>query len=105
MPIGSNVALGDKLIKKTESPKKVDKVIKVNKVDNIDNVDKKGRGRKPEEDKATADTVRTTFYVKEDMYKKLLNFAYWDRHNITEAINIALADGLKDKNTKDTPKG
>jgi hypothetical protein len=101
MAIGSNIALGDKLIKKTEPPKKIDKVIKVNKVDNVDNVDNKGNGGR---DNATAGTVRTTFYVKKDMYKKLLSFAYWDRHNITEAINIALADGLKDKNTKDTPK-
>lgn len=102
MPIGSNVALGDKLIKKTEPLKKADKVIRVNKVDNVDNIDKKSAERR---DNATTGTVRTTFYVKRDAYKKLLNFAYWDRHNITEAVNIVLSDGLKDKTTKDTPKG
>lgn len=102
MPIGNNVALGDKLIKKTEPPQKVDKVIKVNKVDNVDNILTRSVKRKHN---ATADTVRATFYVKRDIYKRLLNFAYWDRHNITEAVNIVLADGLKDKTTKDTPKG
>ena len=41
-----------------------------------------------------------TFYVKDDLLKKLYNFAYWDRHNITEAFNITITDGLKGKNTK-----
>ncbi len=52
----------------------------------------------PETD--TFKTKKSTFYIKEDVLKRLYNFAYWDRHSITEAVNIALQDGLKGKNTR-----
>ena len=58
------------------------------------------RPRKKKENKVTSDTVLKSFYVKKDLFEKLHNFAYWDRHTITEAFNIVLKDGLKDKNTK-----
>jgi len=51
----------------------------------------------------TRDTYKTkkaTFYVKEKLLERLYNFAYWDRHSVTEALNIVLEDGLKGKNTK-----
>ena len=51
----------------------------------------------------TTDTYKTkkaTFYVKEKLLEKLYNFAYWDRHSITEALNKVLEDGLTGKNTK-----
>jgi len=41
-----------------------------------------------------------TFYIKEDLLEKLYNFAYWDRHSLTEAFNLIVKDGLKGKNTK-----
>lgn len=52
----------------------------------------------PETD--TFKTRKATFYIKEDVLQRLYNFAYWDRHSITEAVNIALQDGLKGKNTR-----
>ncbi|MDR4508154.1 MAG: hypothetical protein MRJ65_07955 [Candidatus Brocadiaceae bacterium] len=50
--------------------------------------------------RATNDTMKMTFYVKKDLLEKLYNFAYWDRHNVTEAFNLVLRDGLKGKITK-----
>jgi len=50
--------------------------------------------------KATSNTTKMTFYVKNDLITKLYNFAYWDRYTITEAFNIVLSDGLKGKTTK-----
>lgn len=52
----------------------------------------------PETD--TFKTRKATFYIKEDVLQRLYNFAYWDRHSITEAVNIALQEGLKGKNTR-----
>lgn len=49
----------------------------------------------------TYGTIKATFYVKADLYAKLKNFAYQDRHTLTEAFNQVVEDGLKGKNTKD----
>jgi len=51
-------------------------------------------------DTDTYDTKKMTFYVKKELLDKLYNFAYWDRYSITEALNIALEHGLRDKNTE-----
>ena len=92
MPLGENLILKDRLIKKTE---------KGSNTSNTSKASKAGKASKPrKENKATADTVKMTFYIKEGLLKRLYNFAYWDRHNLTEAFNTALTDGLKDKNTK-----
>jgi len=64
----------------------------------------KGAGipsQNPETD--TFKTKKATFYIKESLLERLHNFAYWDRHSITEAVNTVLQDGLKGKNTK--PRG
>ncbi|MBA7491346.1 hypothetical protein ES702_01891 [subsurface metagenome] len=83
MPIGNNIALRDKLIKKTAG--------KVSKTSKRNITSKTG---------ATSNTVKMTFYVKQELLERLYNFAYWDRHSITDAFNVALRDGLKGKNTK-----
>jgi len=49
----------------------------------------------------TYKTTKMTFYIREDIYAKLKNFAYWDRHTLTEAFNLVVEDGLKGKSTKD----
>lgn len=92
MPIGDNISLRDKLIKKT--------------TDNVNNKNITSNVGKPSLDpKAdTYGTKKMTFYVKEDLLDKFYNFAYWERHNITEAFNIILIEGLKNKNTKPRPK-
>ena len=104
MPIGENVALGDKLIKKTakkatNNTNITNKRSKAN-IANITNiVSKTGQpSTRPKTD--TYKTRKTTFYVKEDLLKKLHNFAYWNRHSVTEAFNLVLSDGLKGKNVK-----
>jgi tetratricopeptide (TPR) repeat protein len=51
-------------------------------------------------DTDTYNTKKMTFYVKEELLDRLYNFAYWDRYSITEALNIALEHGLRDKNTE-----
>lgn len=51
----------------------------------------------------TYGTVKMTFYIKADLYEKIKNFAFWDRHTLTEAFNLVVEDGLKGKNAK--PKG
>lgn len=89
MAIGTNINLKDKLIKKTAE------------AGNTSNADKKSITDKADKKKATADTVKMTFYIKKELLDRLYNFAYWDRHTVTEAFNIALTDGLKGKNTKE----
>jgi hypothetical protein len=92
MPIGNNVNLRDRLIKKTTG--------KTNITSKITKVSIEKPARYSTRHIATGNTKKMTFYVKQDLLKKLYNFAYWDRHNITEAFNMVLSDGLKDKNTK-----
>lgn len=103
MPIGDNVNLTDRLIKKTTSKtnitSKASIASKTNKIRKVSNTNRRGQpSRNPET--ATYKTKKMTFYVREELLRKLYNFAYWDRHNITEAFNITIADGLKGKNTK-----
>lgn len=98
MPIGANVSLTDRLIKKTTS--KTNITSKTSIANKINKVSTEKPGRYSTRHIATGNTKKMTFYVKQDLLKKLYNFAYWDRHNITEAFNTALSDGLKDKNTK-----
>ena len=99
--IGKNVDLKDKLIKKTAGANQT----KDTSITNIGN--NKNKIGQPSSDPKTTTykTKKMTFYVKDDLLKKLYNFAYWDRHSITESINIAMTDGLKDKNTKEIKKG
>ena len=54
--------------------------------------------------KPTPYTKKVTFYLKPDNAEKVKNFAYWDRHTETEAVNIIIEDGLKGKTTKPIPK-
>ena len=93
MAMGKNVNLKDRIIKST-----VVDVIKGNKESNTSKAHKKN--------KDTEGTVKMTFYIKEDSFRKLRNFAYWDRHSITEAFNLVVADGLKGKevNKAETPR-
>lgn len=98
MPIGKNINLTDKLIKKTTG--KTNITSKVSTTSKTNKVSAENRVRYSARHIATGNTKKMTFYVKRELLKKLYNFAYWDRHNITEAFNTALADGLKGKNTK-----
>ncbi len=105
MPIGNNVSLADKLIRKTAGKTNNANIAsKTNIANNTDKVNKKKRAKYSARNIATKNTKKMTFYVKQDLLEKLYNFAYWDRCNITEAFNIALADGLKNKNTKPKEK-
>ena len=100
MPIGKNVGLGDKLIRKTT--KKTINTNKVSKTSNVNNTNIASKTGQPSTSPKT-DTYKTrkmTFYAKEDLLKKLHNFAYWNRHSVTEAFNLVLSDGLKGKNVK-----
>ena len=112
MPIGKNVGLGDKLIRKTT--KKTINTNKGNKTSNVNNTNitsiannknntnNTNKTGQPSMNpiSGTYRTKKMTFYVKESLLKKLYDFAYWNRHSVTEALNIALTDGLKSKNTK-----
>ena len=100
MPIGKNVGLGDKLIKKTTG--KTINTNKANKTSNVNNTNITSKTGRPSTNPKT-DTYKTrkiTFYAKEDLLEKLHNFAYWNRHSVTEAFNLVLSDGLKGKNVK-----
>lgn len=101
MALGQNVNLSDKLIKKTTD--KTSKASKGSITRKASNTNITGMQGQPSKDPKTAtySTKKMTFYVKDDLLKKLYNFAYWERHNITEAFNTVLADGLKGKTTKD----
>jgi|SRR3989339_609242 len=124
MAIGENVGLKDRLIKKTAKEANVNKESNISKESNVskvsntskesntskrsitNNISKKNIKNKFGQPSmvpgtTTYKTKKMTFYVKDDLLKKLYNFAYWDRHSVTEAINIILTDGLKDKNTKE----
>jgi len=86
MPIGDNIAFKDKLIKDTTSKTSIAR--------------KESVVKKTSKTNATSNTVKMTFYIKKDLLQKLYNFAYWDRHNVTEAFTMVMVDGLKGKNTK-----
>jgi len=99
MPLGNNKV--GKLIQKTVDDNE-GKKINVVKERNISIGSKKSIiSTDPEYD--TFGTKKMTFYVKEGILDKLYNFAYWDRHSVTQAFNIALVDGLEGKNTRNRP--
>lgn len=101
MPIGENVNLTDRLIKRTTDKTSI--TSKASKTNNTNITSK--TGQPSAHPKAhTYKTKKMTFYVKEGLLEKLYNFAYWDRHTITEAFNRALSDGLRGKNTKPKEK-
>lgn len=107
MAMGKNVNLKDRIIKST-----VEAVIKGSKENITSKADNKSsttmKSKASITDKAhkknndTEGTVKMTFYIKEDSFRKLRNFAYWDRHSITEAFNLVIADGLKGKEVNKT---
>ena len=98
MPLGQNVALKDTLIKKTTG--KTSNTNKKSKKTNTTITSKIGQpSADPRTD--TFGTKKATFFIKAALLQRLYNFAYWDRHSVTEAINTVLEDGLKGKNTKD----
>ena len=98
MPVGRNVNLKDKLIKKTTS--------KVSNKSNISNTNITHKIGMPSLDpgKETYKTKKMTFYIKQDLLQKLYNFSWWDRHSLTEAFNIVVNDGLKGKNIRNILK-
>jgi hypothetical protein len=88
MAIGKNVQ--DKLIRKTTGKGSI-----------TSNVSKAIPGEPSKSKEAdTYGTIKMTFYVKTDLYAKLKNFAYQDKHTLTEAFNLVIEDGLRGKNTK-----
>lgn len=97
MPLGQNMPLQDTLIKRT-----TDKTSKTNKRSNTTITRKVYKPGQPSWDPVsdTFGTKKMTFFIKEDLLKRLYNFGYWDRHSVTAAFNRALEDGLKGKNTK-----
>ena len=102
MPIGKNIPQ-DKLIKKTtEEAKKPGDISKSSNISNVNNTNITSKVGMPSSNPgaSTYKTKKMTFYIKKDLLDKLYNFSYWDRYSITEAVNIALEDGLKGKNTK-----
>ena len=100
MPVGRNINLKDKLIKKTTS--KVSSTSKVSNTHNTNITRIKQKAGQPSLDpgKETFKTKKMTFYIKRDLLDKLHNFAWWDRHSLTEAFNVVVRDGLKGKNVK-----
>ena len=111
MAIGKNVNLKDRIIKNTVADEskghKVDIISKTHKRINTHIKSKESiTSNVHKKNKDTEGTVKMTFYIKEDSFRKLRNFAYWDRHSITEAFNLVVADGLKGKevNKAETPR-
>ena len=100
MPVGKNINLGDKLIKKTTSKasNKSNKSITRN-----TNITSKVGMPSINYKTDTFKTKKMTFYIKEDLLEKFYNFAYWDRHSLTEAFNLVVKDGLKRKNIRKKP--
>jgi hypothetical protein len=97
MPLGQNVTMQDTLIKRTTA--KTNKESIRSKKTNTTITSKIGL---PSSDPAkdTFGTRKMSFFIKEDLLRRLYNFAYWDRHSVTEAVNTVLEDGLKGKITK-----
>jgi len=111
MAIGKNVNLKDRIIKSTVvGGSKGNKADIISKAHNKANAHIKSKAsiadNARKKNKDTEGTVKMTFYIKEDSFRKLRNFAYWDRHSITEAFNLVVADGLKGKevNKAETPR-
>jgi len=109
MPVGRNINLKDKLIKKTTSIRSNKSnvsntnitSIKSNKSNtNITRIKQKAGQPSLDSGKETFKTKKMTFYIKRDLLDKLHNFAWWDRHSLTEAFNVVVRDGLKGKNVK-----
>lgn len=100
MPVGKNINLKDKLIKKTTS--KASNISSKSKVSNTSNtnITRKVGMPSPNAKNDTYKTRKMTFYIKGELLQKLYNFAYWDRHSLTEAFNIVVRNGLKGKNVK-----
>lgn len=102
MAMGKNVNLKDRIIKSTvEDVIKGSKESITSKADNKIHTPIKSKtsitNKAHKRNKDTEGTVKMTFYIKEDSFRKLRNFAYWDRRSITEAFNLVVADGLKGK--------
>lgn len=94
MPIGDNLNLKDKLIRRTT--RKTSKVSKSSITSKIN---------KPSKRNATADSIKFTFYTKKELLQKLYNFCYWERKpSITDGFNQIVRDGLKGKIVKPIPK-
>jgi len=95
MAIGENVSIVSHLSGKTTGKASIkSNVSKASKVKAVPGQPSKTPGTD------TYKTTKMTFYIREDIYAKLKNFAYWDRHTLTEAFNLVVEDGLKGKNTK-----
>jgi len=101
MPVGKNINLKDKLIKKTTGKVSNKNITSITRKTNIT---RKTSMSSPNAKTDTYKTKKMTFYIKEDLLQKLYNFAYWDRHSLTEAFNIVVRDGLKEKDLKQRPK-
>ena len=102
MPIGTNAPIVDRLIKRTDENRD-EKTGKTSETPQKEsNISKKSITSKKLSGKenATLNTVKMTFYIKQEFLEQLYNYAYWDRLSVTEAFNIALFDGLKNKTTK-----
>lgn len=107
MAMGKNVNLKDRIIKNTVVDKnKGSKISIISKANNTHNTNIRSKenitNKVHRKDRDTDGTIKMTFYIKEDSYRKLRNFAYWDRHSITEAFNLVIADGLKGKEVNKT---
>jgi len=105
MTLGQNIV--GKLIQKTSNKGKNVSGASNKRVARIaNNTNKKALIGRPSKDMeaVTFDTKKMTFYVKGDLLTRLYNFAYWERHSLTEAFNKVLQDGLKGKNTRDKNK-
>lgn len=101
MPVGKNINLKDKLIKKTTGKVSNKNIVSITRKTNIT---RKASMSSPNAKTDTYKTKKMTFYIKGDLLQKLYNFAYWDRHSLTEAFNIVVRDGLKEKDVKERPK-
>jgi len=97
MPVGKNINLEDKLIKKTT------KKTSNKRNTNITRIKQKAGQPSLDPEKETFKTKKMTFYIKENLLEKLYNFAWWERYSLTEAFNIVVNDGLKGKNIKQKP--
>jgi len=48
--------------------------------------------------------TRKTYVVRKDLVEKVERYAYWGRVKIQDIVNSALAEYLKDKNTRPIPE-
>lgn len=95
MPIGTNTALKDRLIKNTTGDEVKENLESVTSIKSKTSLPSKNPA------KATHGTRKMTFYVRADLLNQLYNFAYWDRYSVTEAVNIIFEHGLQGKETKE----